>query len=157
MNDLITLRVDGTPRPVARRGAAVRGGRTVTYPRGRGHEWKAHVMVACRQMNQTGGLSGRLEVGIEYILPRPKDHYHNCGRGERGGELRASHISLPHISKPDLDNLNKGTLDGLVHGGLIKDDRFVVQLLSFKRYNHHGEPTGAIITIGDASRCRSTS
>lgn len=36
--------------------------------------------------------------------------------------------------KPDLDNLEKSVLDGLVDGGLLQDDALVVDLVSRKRY-----------------------
>jgi len=45
---------------------------------------------------------------------------------------------LPHISRPDIDNLEKICLDCLVKAGnIIKDDRFISELHAIKLYDSH--------------------
>ena len=41
---------------------------------------------------------------------------------------------IPHIVKPDVDNVAKLVLDGLVKAGVVKDDTRVAELVGRKRY-----------------------
>jgi crossover junction endodeoxyribonuclease RusA len=71
-----------------------------------------------------------VRVILEFTLARPKAHYRT---GKLSAELRADAPEW-QTSQPDLDKLCRSTLDGLVMGGLLRDDRQVCVLLASKRY-----------------------
>lgn len=50
-------------------------------------------------------------------------------------------------SQHDLDKLVRSTVDGLVRGGALDDDRNVVELHADKRFVRDGESPGAIATV----------
>jgi len=68
-----------------------------------------------------------LVANIQFIMPRPKDHYRANGtiKGNR---------PYWHTSKPDLDNLAKSVLDALVDVEAIQDDSQVAKLTLEKYY-----------------------
>lgn len=49
--------------------------------------------------------------------------------------------------KPDIDNLAKGVLDGLVKGRVIADDNAVTDLMLYKRYVEPGHPAGVEVEV----------
>ena len=51
------------------------------------------------------------------------------------------------VKKPDLDNLLKAVLDGLVVGGIIDDDNAITDLSVCKRYANDEHPLGVEVEI----------
>lgn len=49
--------------------------------------------------------------------------------------------------KPDLDNLSKGVLDGLVEGNILPDDNCVTELYLAKRYADATHPEGVLLDL----------
>lgn len=56
--------------------------------------------------------------------------------------------SIVHATrKPDLDNLVKGVLDGLVMGGVLDDDNCITDIQMMKRYAEADHPPGVEIEL----------
>lgn len=56
--------------------------------------------------------------------------------------------SVVHVvKKPDLDNLLKSLLDGLVKGRILEDDNVVTDISTSKRYVEPGHPEGVELDI----------
>lgn len=53
-------------------------------------------------------------------------------------------------SQHDVDKLARSTIDGLVKGGALDDDRNVIALTATKRFAINGEPPGAIAVVSTA-------
>ena len=51
------------------------------------------------------------------------------------------------VTKPDIDNLVKSVLDGLVQGRVMLDDNCITDLMVSKRYVSPGHPTGVEIEL----------
>jgi Holliday junction resolvase RusA-like endonuclease len=78
-------------------------------------------------------LKGPLKVIIQAHLPHPKT-----------GKRR-----LFHVTKPDLDNLEKFALDALTRAGYLEDDKWVVEQSSKKFYAYSPEEVGWRIWINE--------
>lgn len=77
-------------------------------------------------------LEGRMMMVVRFNMPKP-----------------ASYPSkfIHHTKKPDLDNLVKSVLDGLVKGRVLDDDKYITDLTISKRYEEPGHPAGVEIEI----------
>ena len=71
-----------------------------------------------------------VDVHIIYHFKRPKSHYRT---GKYSKELKPD-TPICHITKPDVDNLIKFTLD-VLSGVLYKDDNQVVSVTAIKLYD----------------------
>jgi len=128
---MIVLDVPGEPKPQARpRAYRVGEGIRVHSPKEAWHErvYWAGIEAA----REHGSLSGPTRVVMEFRLRRvsgvPKTR------------------EIPHVKKPDLDNVIKGTLDSLVPA-LLATDQQVVELVARKRYALAGEAPGCRIEL----------
>ncbi len=92
-------------------------------------------------------MSGRdlapqpLAFDILYVLARPKNHY---GTGKNAGQIKDSAPDFVAI-KPDLDNLDKSTLDAM-KGIMFVDDAEVCGGQRLKRYVRPGESPMVVIS-----------
>lgn len=86
---------------------------------------------------------GPVSVTVTYFLERPKSHW---GAGRNLGLVKPSAPSRPAV-KPDLDKLDRSTLDALGEIGLWRDDAQVVRLNVEKVYCDATEPPGARIVV----------
>lgn len=132
----LTIDIPGQPIPKGR-GRAVRRGasvRVVTPERTR--DFEAGVAMIARAAARVAGWAAdpldALACEIWATMARPQ---------RRG----ASAPSL-HVVRPDADNIAKAVLDGLVLGGLIRDEQ-VCDLLVRKRYAAPGEEPGVRVRI----------
>jgi crossover junction endodeoxyribonuclease RusA len=78
-------------------------------------------------------------VHLLFRFRRPKGHY------SAKGELKPSAPAC-HITRPDIDKLARGVLDGIT-GTLIHDDSQVAFLVASKEYTLPGELEGCQIEI----------
>lgn len=86
--------------------------------------------------------AGPLEVTIVFRLARPKAHY-----GTRAGQPYLKPTAPVHVDRmPDLDKLERATLDALTSAGVWGDDGQVARLSTEKVYADPGLP-GADIWI----------
>ena len=94
--------------------------------------WKAEIkmaFMACRKPIITGPVI----LSVKFFMPIPK------GMKVKEGEF------IPHIKKPDTDNLLKAVMDSLTQVGIWKDDALVFKIDSEKWYTP--AKTGAQIII----------
>lgn len=139
----ITFTVVGLPVGQPRVRACVRGRHAKVYDPGTANGWKACVIKAAHesmQSAQMGSFHGPVQVMITYWLPRPKGHFRT---GKHAGEIRTLAPTHP-AGKPDLDNLDKATLDALTNAAVWIDDSQVVVKSTAKQYGDHG---GARVSV----------
>jgi Holliday junction resolvase RusA-like endonuclease len=106
----------GIPKAQPRIKAARGGGwRPIIYTPGTANEWKAEVSRAALQAMEGASLpiGTGVEVGLVFLMPRPK-------RLERRDTITL--CDVPHLAKPDIDNLEKAVLDALKKAGIYVDD-----------------------------------
>src|SRR5262245_45911803 len=93
-------------------------------------------LVAARAREEADGrlFATATRVRAVFWFPPLRSHY---GTGRNAGTLKAS---APHWkeTKPDADKLVRALLDGLVIGGVLRDDALVARLEVEKRYGDVG-------------------
>lgn len=98
--------------------------------------WRADVADAAHQLaDQAGQIDAPVALELTFRLPMPRSR---PKRLQVVGEA-------PSSVKPDLDKLIRSTLDGLVSGGLLRDDA-LVHAMSVRKIEVTGW-TGAVITL----------
>jgi len=98
------------------------------------HRWTKAVAVAAHEAGTDAPLpAAPYRVELEFHCQRPK---------------RPSH---PHPSRHDLDKLVRAVCDGLVQGGLLTDDRHVVELHAVKTWATEPGSEGVSVTITSAA------
>lgn len=138
----ITFFVPGEPKPQGRPRAFKNGGFAKVYSPLT--EWRCTVLkYASDQLEKCEQLTGPLSVSIRYFFARPRSHF---GTGKNSGILKSS-APDSHISRPDLDNLNKAILDAIGDSGLIQNDSQIDVLESQKKYCDGLMKPGAFIEI----------
>ena len=84
-------------------------------------------------------LAGPVRVDAQFILARPKNHYHP------NGTLRMLADPWPKV-RPDVDKLYRAVLDGL-SGVAYRDDAQVIGGLAWKRYALPNEREGVVLRV----------
>lgn len=92
--------------------------------------WVETIIFACKSERPgKDPLEAPYKIGLRFVMPRPaKPKY-----------------EWPSIG--DIDKLERAVLDGLTQGGLIVDDRHVVQLDTSKEFVEDGKSTGVSIVV----------
>ena len=139
---MIRLMVTGTPAPKGSRTLGRRrDGSAFTRPASSGeHGWVEAVARAAQwrraqalEVPEAGELPAPpYAVELLFLMPRPKRPTHGWP------------------TRTDLDKLCRAVLDGLVRGGLLVDDRHVVELRAVKRWTAAPGGEGAQVTISAA-------
>lgn len=115
----LTLFVPGTPRP---QGSKRQGRNGAMYEASRYIKaWREAIStVAWTEMNRAGAgrIDGAVELTVVFQFSRPKSHY--TSKGLRPGAPQFV------TSTPDLDKLMRAVGDGLVDGGVLRDDSLIV-------------------------------
>ena len=128
----LRVTVPGQPVPAAR----PRVTRNGTYTPKR---YKSYLLLVEESWVQAGSPTvpddEPLRVVVTCFMARPKSHLSASGR------VKDSFPVAP-VSRPDLDNLAKGLMDGL-NGKAYSDDSRVVTLTAEKRYTR-GDPYATI-------------
>ncbi len=86
--------------------------------------------VACQVLEQGPRLIGQgipVSLNLKFFMPRPKTHY------DKTGQVREKFRDMPHVSRPDLDNLKKLILDSL-KGIVYHDDSQIYHSVATKMY-----------------------
>lgn len=93
--------------------------------------WRRTVeLSAAFELRGAEPIKGPFRASIVFNFARPRGHF----KEHFGGvELKPS-APADHTAKPDLDNLAKSTLDGLVDSGIIEDDAKAVGLVLAKKW-----------------------
>ena len=144
----LKLYVDGKAEPQARpRGRVVapkHGGKPWVqfYEEKKSSDWQEQVAVQTRaqipkiEVHGDGDFTlpaeGRVLMGIRFNLEKPKSYPASV---------------IHHTRKPDVDNLAKAVMDGLVKGRILKDDNMVTDLTVYKRYATPDHPPGVEIDL----------
>lgn len=94
--------------------------------------WVEAIALSAMGQRLPGGefLPPPYKVGLRFVMPRAENPKWDWPSGDG-----------------DLDKLARAVLDGLTQGGLILDDRHVVQLDTEKEYAGAGKQTGVSIVI----------
>lgn len=126
----------GSPRPRA----FTRGKHASVFVPPQADDWKSCVRAAVRLVtfDDPPMLDGPVRLSIIYRLPRPK----SSKKRDR---------TPWHTTKPDLDNMDKATMDALSEAGVWNDDRQVAFKESSKVYADAGESIGASIVVIELS------
>lgn len=135
----VTIVVEGNPVGQPRRDVDPRTKRGYYKdPKGAVRSWKGRVKVAAlglpwelrTRMSKWREEGLAMEVAIQFRMPRP----------------RTSKLERP-TSKPDWDNLAKGTQDALEDVKAIGNDSRIVKASVYKRWAREGEAAGATIML----------
>lgn len=124
MSDEIAFDVVGLPAPQGSHTAVTRGGKPALIPAGtRGSrqahaDWRRAVADAARDAAGDAPIDEPVSVWITFRFPLPQSR---SAVVKRTGWAWKS-------TKPDIDKLARSTCDGLVSGGLIRDDSRITEL-----------------------------
>lgn len=123
------IRVDGIPAP---QGSKTRTRYGMFESSKRVKPWREAVMAAVQGLPP---VTAPYEVTVHFFIPRPRT-------------TKAVHPVAPTVG--DGDKLTRATWDGLVQGGLIADDRFVVRWSGSKSWAGEDGP-GAVIHVTEVT------
>lgn len=112
-----------------------RTGRLIDQKDARIRVWRRLIGAGIQSTGWQPIHSGPIRCTLEFVLPRPKQHY----RAGKFGHLLRAAAPLWHRSKPDLDKLTRGVLDALSKAGAWDDDAQVAMLIASKRYTSSGQ------------------
>ncbi len=141
----ITLRVYGTPAPQGSKRGFVRGGQVRLVEASKGvRPWReAIVSQIIRDGLNVQHLEHPVTIRVTFWFARPQAHY-----GRRNGErYLKENAPVYRAGTPDLDKLLRSTGDGLVQGGLLRDDDLIVEWHARKMW---AEQSGAVLEIAPA-------
>ncbi len=98
--------------------------------------YKMHVGMAAKEAMKAAPtpLSGPLELEVIFFMPRPM-------RMAKGA------MNVPHVCRPDIDNLLKSTQDALQMASVVRDDAVFYSVTARKMYAEHGDPARAVVRI----------
>lgn len=149
MSDRITFRVYGDPKPQGSKtrlahGAMVESGGAALKT------WREDVkQAAFAELQRTPfNAPGAVEVAISFVMRRPLSHFRT---GKHAGELKPD-APIMHTQRPDIDKLQRSTLDALTTAGAVVDDCVIAHVRATKLWADVGELSGAYVQIGDIDR-----
>lgn len=130
----------GQPRPRAfARIDSVGRAKARVYDPGTAEAWKSAVVVAGASARPKQPIEGPVSVVMYFMMPRPKRLYRK----------KDPAWGIPCPSKPDWDNLAKGTLDAMTADGWWRDDAQIVDARVSKNYHEKDGAPGAMITVAE--------
>jgi len=132
---VIQIDVDGRPAPKGSRiMARTKTGKSYSRPASKYEKpWVEAVKTATQIVMRHAQLAPPYRVELEFRLQKPKPN----GRAS------------PWPTGHDLDKLARSTIDGLVQGGALSDDRHVTALTASKRYAEPGEQPGVVARVSE--------
>lgn len=128
--------VRSEPRPQPRPRASRIAGRIRIYTPASASLYKAAVQASAREAIpfEDGPIDSAVSFEVEFVMRRP-------------ARIRKGEVFVPHICRPDIDNLLKSTLDAIVDAGILKDDCFVAKVTMSKRYANPEESSHTRISL----------
>lgn len=140
---MITFRVYGEPKAQPRVRAFARkmgNGKFAArvYDPGTAEAWKSQIAEAAKPFIERT-ITNPVRLKLEFFMPRPKSHF-----GKKGLKPNAPQF---HVSKPDLDNMEKAIKDALTQIHMWQDDCQVIGVTKRKHYAQDNAECGVIITI----------
>ena len=115
--------------------------RRITYTDSRYRDWKKSAALLVSSAWRHLPISEAVAVSIEITVQRPKS---KPARGSVHGRYWRPQGDYPCPTRGDVDNYAKSVLDALVQGGLLTDDRIVVELSITKQA---GDTPGAFVQV----------
>lgn len=131
---MATITVCGIPKAQPR----PRLGKYGAYNPQTAKAWKAKVALAAIPYRPKHPIAGAVGLRVVFDMPRPK---RLMRRADPAGPV-------PHVAKPDVDNLLKAIMDCMTEIGMWIDDTQVIDCTIVKQYHAKGGHPGAVITIG---------
>lgn len=104
--------------------------------------WETHVGERSLEQLRTLHLPGQ-----DFVLPVQNARVMMAVRFNLRKPASYPKSVVHHVKKPDVDNLVKAILDGLVRAGVLGDDSLLTDLTSCKRYVSLGHPAGVEIDL----------
>jgi Holliday junction resolvase RusA-like endonuclease len=101
-----------------------------TYNPNTAKEWKETIQTYF-MLHRQPQIEGPVNLSVSFFLPKPK-------------RLVGVDRSIPHVSKPDADNLLKAVMDAMTDAGIWRDDSLVFSI-SVDKWYARGEPGAQII------------
>lgn len=106
--------------------------------------WRYQVVsLLARHVPPGWDSSAPITVTATFRLPRPQGHY---GTGRNANQLKASAPEF-HVTKPDLDKLQRAIGDAIEASGLVRGDQQITSWNVAKRYCVDRETPGVLITL----------
>lgn len=107
-----------------------------TSPRARANlgAWRQAVRAECRKWlgaNPQAPLAEPVAVSLSFSFPATASNPHRFW----------------HVSVPDVDKIIRSTLDALVQGAVLADDRYVCRVVADKAYCNPDEPAGCTVVV----------
>lgn len=122
------------PRPRAR-AVRIRGMWTaMMYDAGTSNEWKKTIIddLVKAKLKPKEPWDGALRLDLTFYMPRPASRNR---KKDPDGEI-------PHLGRPDVDNLFKAVSDCLVAAGFLKDDSMIMDTRIRKFYHAKNKSPG---------------
>lgn len=109
-------------------------GRTFVFSSKKKKAYVASISSQASKYKPNKPFEGAVTLHVGFILPRPQ-------------ALKKGSDRTLHTKRPDLDNLIKGTVDGLSLAGFWKDDAQIAKCVSIKLYAGKGETAKIVVKI----------
>ena len=124
MSPALSVFVGGPPVPAARPRFDSRTRRTYTPTQYERYKHNVALILASRWQGRAP-ITRAVSVAVEVTLPRPQN---KPAKGSLHRDYWTPEGVYPLPCRGDVDNYAKSALDALTQGGVIKDDRLVVEL-----------------------------
>jgi crossover junction endodeoxyribonuclease RusA len=96
--------------------------------------WRQAIAYECTVAALGRSFAAAVRVDATFFFQRPSAHY---GTGRNAGQLKAS-APRYRTPAPDLDKLLRALFDAIVISGVIRDDRYIVEVYANKVYGAPG-------------------
>lgn len=148
----LSLFVPDDPVPQSRPRARVvnpKGGKPFVqlYEEKKSADYHEHVASHARQQAVQVEIEDPLQAGTTFTLPFKNVRALVGLRFNLRKPASYPKRIVHNTRKPDIDNLSKSVLDGLVKGGLLEDDHLITDLVLQKRYADAQHPVGVEIDL----------
>jgi len=109
------------------------------YQKNTAEWWKSQVILAGKPFRPASPLEGPIQMRIIFWMPRPK----------RLMRAKDPDGPIPHLAKPDKENLEKPIMDALTNDGWFRDDAQICMGKTVKFYHAKTGSPGAEIYIDE--------